>query len=127
MVKMTITNIVLWIVFLLNFGLGLLVYFRDPKKRINISFSIFTWALAGWILGVSMFFLFKEPELRLFWARITFFSASIILAAFFYSVLGEKQIEPPQVELSKNERKEREKIKGYIYLLKSNNLYKIGR
>ncbi len=84
MVKMTITNIVLWIVFLLNFGLGLLVYFRDPKKRINISFSIFTWALAGWILGVSMFFLFKEPELRLFWARITFFSASIIPSAFFY-------------------------------------------
>lgn len=84
MINLSITNIVLWVAFLLNLALGFLVYLKEPKRSVNISFSIFTWALSGWILGVSMFFLFKDPTPRLFWARMTFFSASIIPSAFFY-------------------------------------------
>ena len=85
MEQLTVTNIVLSFAFLLNVGLGLLVYLnKSTHRRVNISFSIFSWASASWILSVLMFFLFKDQIWKLFWARMSFVGPSIIPAAFFY-------------------------------------------
>jgi signal transduction histidine kinase len=85
MEQLTLTNIVLSFAFLLNVGLGLLVYLnKSTHRRVNISFSIFSWASASWILSVLMFFLFKDQIWKLFWARMSFVGPSIIPAAFFY-------------------------------------------
>ena len=82
---MNIQSAVLIVVFLLNFALGSLVYLKDtPHRRVNISFSLFAWALAGWIFSVSMIFLFKEPTWRLFWLRMSFTASSIAPSAFLY-------------------------------------------
>jgi len=82
---MNITNTIIFLAFLLNAGLGILVYLRDsPHRRVNVSFSLFTWALAAWILSVSMSFLFREPAWRLFWARMSFVASSNIPSTFLY-------------------------------------------
>jgi len=79
------TNIPLLVVFLLNVGLGLLVYLKASlHRRVNISFSLFAWALAGWIFSILMIFLFKEPTWRLFWLRMGFVASSNIPSTFLY-------------------------------------------
>lgn len=79
-----IQNIILFIVFLLNVGFGILVFIKGRIKKISISFSIFSWACASWVLCILFIFLFKEPYWRLFWARMSFLGPSIIAASFFY-------------------------------------------
>src|SRR4030042_319208 len=84
MERLNIQNIILSIVFLLNVGLGLLVYIRGHSRRISISFSVFSWASASWVLCILLIFLFREPSWRLFWARMSFVGPSIVAASFFY-------------------------------------------
>jgi signal transduction histidine kinase len=81
---LTIPNSILAFVFLLNGGLGALVYLKDPHRRINISFSIFSWASAGWVLSILMIFLLDEPFWKLFSLRMGFAWVTVITAAFFY-------------------------------------------
>jgi signal transduction histidine kinase len=81
---LTIPNSILAFVFLLNGGLGALVYLKDPRRRINISFSIFSWASAGWVLSILMIFLLDEPFWKLFSLRMGFAWVTVITAAFFY-------------------------------------------
>ena len=79
------TNILLLFAFILNFRLGLLVYLKEtPYRRVNVSFSIFSWALAGWVLSILMIYLFEEPSWRLFCVRMSFVASSFIPASFFY-------------------------------------------
>jgi len=86
----------LFLVFLINAGLGLLVFFkRLPQKRIKTSFAILSWALALWNFDVLMIYLFKDPSWRLFWVRMSFAATSIAPLAFFSFSLffpKEKQI-----------------------------------
>jgi signal transduction histidine kinase len=83
-----VTNILLVIAFALNFVLGLLVYLKESSHRqVNISFSIFSWALAGWVLSILMIYLFQEPSWRLFWVRRSFTASSFIPSSFFFFCL----------------------------------------
>jgi signal transduction histidine kinase len=85
MERLNFINILLFIVFILTVGLGLLVYrSNSPHRRVNIAFSISSWASAGWILSVLMIYLFKEPLWKLFWVRMSFVASSNIPSTFFY-------------------------------------------
>ncbi len=104
MEKLGITNIPLFIVFLLNAGLGLLVYSkRLLHQKVNISFSLFSWALAGWIFSIFMMFTIKEPEWRLFWGRMSFVTSSNIPSTFLYFSLifpnEKRRISPLMIAL----------------------------
>jgi signal transduction histidine kinase len=82
---LNISNLLLFFAFLLNVSLGILVYLKSsPNRRVNISFAIFSWACAGWVLSVLMIYLFNNPSWKLFWVRMSFVGPSIIAAAFFY-------------------------------------------
>ncbi len=91
-----IINIALLIAFLWNTGLGLLVYFRpSPHRTVNVSFSLFTWALAGWALSILLMFLFIEPNWKLFWGRMSFLAASNIGSTFlFFSLVFPREMKP---------------------------------
>lgn len=39
----------------LNVGMALLIWLRNPRNKINISFGVTVLMLAGWIFGVAMF------------------------------------------------------------------------
>jgi len=85
MQHLDLTYILLIIASVLNFGLGLLVYLREsPHRQVNISFSIFSWALAGWVLSVLMIYLLREPSWRLFCVRMSFVASSFVPSSFFY-------------------------------------------
>ena len=87
MVQLNITNVVLFLTFLTNFGLGLLVYWKGPRRQLNISFALFAWALAGWAFSICMIYALKDPDWRFFWVRISFATSSIAPSAFFYFTL----------------------------------------
>jgi signal transduction histidine kinase len=82
---LNLPNMILLFAFLLNVGLGLLIYLKaTPYRQVNVSFSIFSWGCASWIFSILMIYLFKEPSWRLFWVRMSFIGPSIIPGAFFY-------------------------------------------
>lgn len=63
----------------------MLVYLKkSPHRRVNLSFSVFAWASASWILSVLMVYWFDEPAWKLFWVRMSFVGPSIVPASFFY-------------------------------------------
>ena len=103
MERLNAQNAILLFAFLLNVGLGLLVYLKNPHRRINISFSIFSWASAGWVLSILMIFLFNEPLWKLFWLRMGFATSSIVPSMFLYFSLifpkGKHHISALQVIL----------------------------
>jgi signal transduction histidine kinase len=98
MEQLKIANIALVLTFILNAGLGLLVYLnKSPHRRVNISFSILSWTLAGWILSTLMIYLFRDPWWRLFWVRMVFVISSAIPSAFLYFALifpNERRVLP---------------------------------
>jgi len=66
----------------------LLVYLKkSPHRRVNLSFSVFAWASASWILSVLMVYWFDEPAWKLFWVRMSFVGPSVVPASFFYFAL----------------------------------------
>jgi signal transduction histidine kinase len=99
MERFNFTNIALFLAFSLNLGLGLAVYSKDsPHRRVSTSFCLLSWALAGWAFSILMIFLFKEPQWRLFWVKMSYGTSSYIPSAFLYFSLifpGEKSIISP--------------------------------
>jgi signal transduction histidine kinase len=75
--------IVLFFAFLINLGLGILVYFRARAgKRINFTFSILAWSCAGWTFGFFMVYLLQGDPKILFWSRMGFAASAGIPAGF---------------------------------------------
>ena len=90
---MYIPEIFLFVAFIVNLGLGFLVFFKtQPYKRVNLIFSVLAWACAGW--GFSVFMLYfcgKTPSSMLFWARMSFATSGITPAAFLcFAILYPK-------------------------------------
>src|SRR4030042_2150847 len=85
MEQSAITNSLLFIAFLLNMSLGLLIYLKDsPYRRVNVSFSIFSWACAAWALSIFFVYFFTNPTWKTFWVRMSFVGPSIITGVFLY-------------------------------------------
>ncbi|MBM4306041.1 MAG: GAF domain-containing protein, partial [Deltaproteobacteria bacterium] len=82
---MFFNSIFLLFSFLVNSGLGALVFFKNrPYKKVNLIFSFFTWALGGWILSVFMVYYFRDTSYMLFWGKLTFTTSSFIPSTFLY-------------------------------------------
>jgi signal transduction histidine kinase len=78
-------NTFLILAFVLNMGLGSLVYWKSsPYRRVNISFSIFSWACAEWAISILMIYSLKNPVWKTFWVRMSFVGPSVIAGVFLY-------------------------------------------
>ena len=76
-------KILLLFSFLATTALGTIVVTRrTTHRRINVVFTIFTWASALWILSVLMINHFRTPSATLFWGRVSFAASSMIPASF---------------------------------------------
>ncbi len=83
--QLSISSLFLFLAFLVNLGLGLVVYLKNyPRSPINVSFAVLSWASAGWALSVLMIYVFKEESLRLLSVRMSFAFSSIIPSSFLY-------------------------------------------
>ena len=90
---MFFAKIFLSLSFLVNLGLGFLVFFKtESYKKVNLIFSALAWSSAGWVLSVFMIHCFRDTSSMLFWGRISFVTSGIIPACFLYfSVLFPKE------------------------------------
>ena len=80
---MSVPTITLLFAFLVNLGLGLLVYIKATSyKRVNIIFAILAWSAAGWAFSFFLVYLFTDNPLKLFFGRMGFATSSIISTAF---------------------------------------------
>jgi signal transduction histidine kinase len=69
--------------FLVNLGLGLLVYLKaGAYKRVHLIFSILAWAGAGWALSFFIIYSSIDSPYVLFWGRMGFATSGITPAAF---------------------------------------------
>lgn len=78
--------VILIVVTTLNFSLGLLVLFRNPRHWVNRSFALFALAVAGWSGTQVSNIVGSEPAL--FWSRSAFLMAGLsvfALVLFFHT------------------------------------------
>lgn len=76
------TNIGLILVAGLDFGMALLIWLRNPRHKINISFAITIFFLAVWTFGAGMFRESQTVEAAIFWARALNIGGIILIIPF---------------------------------------------
>ena len=80
---MIISRLFLLFAFLVNLGLGLLVYLKaGAHERVRLIFSILAWAAAGWALSFFIIYSSLDSPSVLFWGRMGFATSGITPAAF---------------------------------------------
>ena len=67
----------------LNVGLALLVWLRNPRNKINITFALSVFLLAAWTLGIAMFRGAETEQAALVWTWIQNGAGSLVVVSFF--------------------------------------------
>lgn len=67
-----------------NLILGSLLLLRNKRSQINLSFTFFSFAIAGWALGIAFFRITTDLSLALIWAKEYYISASFTAVALLY-------------------------------------------
>lgn len=80
---MDLINIAILIVLFANFIFGLFIFLKGAKKTINIFYSILIFTVMLWAVSMIAYRL-SPKETSIFWAKILYFSASLIPTAFLY-------------------------------------------
>ena len=76
-------NIILILVAGLNLGSSLMVYFKNPKSRINIYYASFVFWVSVWIFGVALFRSI-ETETGVHLLIYAYYGAAALIPIFFY-------------------------------------------
>jgi len=76
-------NIILLIVAGLNLGSALMVYFLNPKNRINIYYSAFVFWVSVWIFGLATF-RWMQTENAMGLLVFVYYAAAGLIPVFFY-------------------------------------------
>lgn len=81
------TNIGLILVAGLDLGMALLIWLRNPKNKINISFALAIFFLAGWTFGTGMYREATDLESIRLWVRVlNFFGITLVIPFLFFTV-----------------------------------------
>ena len=67
--------------------LGFLILLRNNKSQINLSFTLFSFALAGWALGIAFFDLSNGIPTAFFWAKEFYIAANFTSSSLLYFAL----------------------------------------
>ncbi len=80
---MDVNRLLLILVSSANFLLGLLVYWRNRKNPINISFSILTTFISLWTFSIYMLLtVWGDAKYTLLWGRIAFATGTFMAGSF---------------------------------------------
>ena len=90
---MILSGLILSFAVLVDVGLGVLAFLKKSTFiRVNVTFSLLSWASAGWALSVLLAYLFKDSSWRIFWGRMSFATSGIIPGAFLcFSLLFPRE------------------------------------
>lgn len=80
---MSLINLSLVFIAALNGAMAALIFFRNPKNKINISFSITLLFLTIWIIGMVMFREAESEKMALLWTWIQNGFGSYLAITFF--------------------------------------------
>ena len=67
--------------------LGIVVYFNNKRKLVNITFSLFCLAVSIWNYGYFVWILCKDPITALFWLRVLMLGTIFVPGLFLHYVL----------------------------------------
>ncbi len=82
MKALDLENLILFIVGFLNLILGLLVFLKNKKDKINIYYGLTALTTAGWSLGLVIFRLVSDLNIAMLSAKFYYISAALIGASF---------------------------------------------
>lgn len=74
----------LLVVAIINIGLGLLVYLKNPRHLVNKLFAFFVLCVSTWTLCIYMIYSATDINSVEIWGRSIFAVASLIALSFFY-------------------------------------------
>lgn len=78
-------NFIFLLIFtLINFLIALFVYFKNPKNRVNIWFSLTTLSIAFWVFTNAACLKVESVKFAVLWSQISYISAILIASFFFY-------------------------------------------
>ena len=80
---MDIKNLILIIIAVLNFFVGLIIILRNPRNKINISFTLLLFSVVGWSIGLAMSRELAGSIEAVSWSKSCYFFA-IIISYFFF-------------------------------------------
>ncbi|MFH0906684.1 MAG: ATP-binding protein [bacterium] len=78
-----IRDLILIFIAFFNFILGVFIFFKNRKDKINIYFSFTTFAIVFWTLGLVFFSQTSDVNIALIWARLYYIAAAFIATSFF--------------------------------------------
>jgi signal transduction histidine kinase len=82
-------------VFITSIITAAFVYFKNPKREVNIVWGLFCLSVAAWAFGLFMAFLTPNSGVTLFWSRFLNLSAifiPIFFIHFVYAFLGTTEV-----------------------------------
>src|SRR3989338_5481320 len=91
-----------------SISLGIFVYFQNPKKKLNLYFSLFAISVAFWSMGYFAWQTAKDAGTAMAWLRVLMTGAVFIPIFYFHFVVT-------LVELSRKLRTLL--IGGYLFAL----------
>jgi signal transduction histidine kinase len=82
--RLDIQNYLLFISFIINFSLALLIYFSSKKSRANQVYTIIVLNVAAWCFGMFMYRGVQSSELAVFWAKFYYVATAIVPVSLLY-------------------------------------------
>jgi hypothetical protein len=73
--------------------LALLVFFNNPKRKLNRLYALFSFSVVFWAISYGFWLLSKDYETALFWARMLDFGSLFIPIFFCHWILTFLEIE----------------------------------
>jgi len=68
----------------LNVGLALLVWLRNPKNKINITFAVTVFLVGTWMLGMALFREAQTVQTAWIWTWVQNGSGAMLVIPFFF-------------------------------------------
>lgn len=70
-----------------SISLGIFVYFQNPRKKLNLYFSLFAISVALWSMGYFAWQTAKDAETAVIWLRVLMAGAVFIPVSYFHFVV----------------------------------------
>lgn len=90
---MDVNRLLLILVFFANLALGFLVYYKDKKSPVNISFCVLTTLISIWIFNIFMVLtVWNNTGKILLWGKVTFAIGTFMASGFaIFSVIFKSE------------------------------------
>ncbi|MBN1462098.1 MAG: hypothetical protein JW922_00290, partial [Paludibacteraceae bacterium] len=69
-----------------SFAMGVFVYFKNPKNKVNRLWSLFTFSVAIWGFGAFKIGITKQPDQALIWWKVAHIGVILIPVLFIHFI-----------------------------------------